>query len=429
MSKQKVSEMDQKYISILQEEMVVALGCTEPIAIAYAAAKAREALGKFPESAMISCSGNIIKNAMGVVVPNIGGMKGIKASVIAGLIGGSADHELEVLSSVEPGHLKKIQELVDSDFCQIKQLDSDAPLHIIVSLKTGNDTSTTEIKHAHTNVYRITKNDQILFENIIDQDLYLGTMTNRDLLTVEGIFQFAERADIDEIKELLERQIAYNMAIAEEGLAGHYGVRIGKTLLQGMPDCTWTKSKAYTAAASEARMSGSIMPVVTNSGSGNQGITCSVPVIVYAREHNADHDALLRALVLSNLLTIHQKTKIGRLSAFCGAVSAGCAAGAAISYLAGGGIEEISRTVTNTLANIPGIICDGAKPSCAAKIASSVDAGIMAHLISMDGSAYEAGSGIIKENVEETISMVGSMASNGMADTDIEILRIMLEPK
>ena len=421
-------ELFEKYIAILEEELVVALGCTEPIAIAYAAAKAREALGEFPDTAEIACSGNIIKNAMGVVVPNAGGMKGIQASVVAGLIGGVAEKELEVLSHMTQEDMDRVRELVESGFCQVEHLDSDAALHIIVNLKKGENHSSTEIKYSHTNVYRITRNGETLFENIVDQDKYLGTMTNRNVLRVDGILDFAENVELDRIAPLLEKQIAYNMAIAEEGLRGGYGVNIGRTLLTGLSDNVWTKIKAWTAAGSEARMSGSIMPVVTNSGSGNQGITCSVPVVVYAREMGMDREAFLRALVVSNLLTIHQKTKIGRLSAFCGAVSAACAAGAGITWLAGGRMPEVSRTLTNTLANIPGMICDGAKPSCGAKIASALDAAIIGHLIAMEGSAYEAGTGIIKEDIEETISMVGSMASNGMATTDIEILRIMLAP-
>lgn len=421
------SEKYKKYISILNEELVTALGCTEPIAIAYAAAKAHEVLGMFPDKAEIECSGNIIKNAMGVVVPNAGGMKGIQTSVVAGIIGGSAEKELEVLSGITQQDIVKITELVEKGFCTVKQLESDASLHIIVHLFSGSERATTEIKYSHTNIFRITKNEEVVFENIVDPLKYMGVMTDRSILTVEDIVDFANTVCLKDIEELVNRQIEYNMAIAIEGMIGVYGVEIGKTLLEGAGDSIWTKIKAYTAAASEARMSGSIMPVVTNSGSGNQGITASVPVIVYGREKQIESEKILRALVLSNLLTIHQKTKIGRLSAFCGAVSAACASGAAISYLDGGEFEEITGTIVNTLANVPGIICDGAKPSCAAKIASSVDAAIMAYLISKKGSFYEPGTGILKYDIEQTISMVGTMANKGMAATDIEILRIMLE--
>lgn len=419
----------ENYLAILNEELVTALGCTEPIAIAYAAATARNILGADPDSAEIECSGNIVKNAMGVVVPNAGGLKGIQASVIAGLIGGVAELELEVLSKVTSEDIAKIRTLVDSGYCKVKQIESDAQLNIIVHVAKNDDQVSVEIKHAHTNIYRIVKNGRVLFENTLDHGSYLGSMTDRSGLTVKDILEFAETVDLKDVKELIEKQIKYNMAIAEEGLKENYGVRIGKTLLGGMSNNVWTKVKAYTAAASEARMSGSIMPVVTNSGSGNQGITASVPIIVYARETKAGHEQLIRALVLSNLLTVHQKTKIGRLSAFCGAVSAACAAGAGITYLSGGGIDHICNTIVNTLANTPGIICDGAKPSCAAKIATSLDASTMAHLLSCQGTSYEAGSGIIKRDIEKTIAMVGSMAANGMGSTDHEILRIMLDQR
>lgn len=419
----------ENYLAILNEELVTALGCTEPIAIAYAAATARNILGADPDSAEIECSGNIVKNAMGVVVPNAGGLKGIQASVIAGLIGGVAELELEVLSNITNEDIPRIQALVDSGFCKVRQIQSDAQLNIIVHVTKDDDHVSVEIKHAHTNIYKIIKNGRILFENSIDHGRYLGSMTDRSSLTVKDILEFAQTVDLKDVKALIEKQIKYNMAIAEEGLKENYGVRIGKTLLGGMSDHVWTKVKAYTAAASEARMSGSIMPVVTNSGSGNQGITASVPIIIYARETNLSHEQLIRALVLSNLLAVHQKTKIGRLSAFCGAVSAACAAGAGITYLSGGGIDQICSTIVNTLANTPGIICDGAKPSCAAKIATSIDASIMAHLLSSQGTSYEAGSGIIKRDIERTIAMVGSMASNGMSSTDHEILKIMLDQR
>lgn len=416
------------YIAILEEELVVALGCTEPIAIAYAAAKARETLGAFPDSVEISCSGNIIKNAMGVVVPNAGGLKGIQASVIAGLIGGVSERELEVLSAMTPSDIEQVKHYVDEGLCTVNQLESDASLHIIVKVYANDESATTEIKYSHLNVYRISKNNEIVFESIVDKDKYLGTMTNRGILSVEGILDFVDQLDTSDIRNLITTQIEYNMAIAEEGISGQFGVEIGKTILSNMPDNIWTKLKAYGAAASEARMSGSIMPVVTNSGSGNQGITCSVPVIMYAHEIKASEDNLIRALALSNLLAIHQKSAIGRLSAFCGAVSASCAAGAALTFLDGGTRQEITHTIVNTLANVSGIVCDGAKASCAAKIASSIDAATMAHLISKKGAAYEAGDGIIKDDIEQTIAMVGSMASKGMASTDIEILRIMLAP-
>ncbi len=407
--------------------MVPALGCTEPIAIAYAAATARDVLGVFPSKVKIYCSGNIIKNVKSVIVPNTGGLKGIEASALAGIVGGKAEHEMEVLSNLDKRHASKISGLLEMSVCQVEALDSDKSLHIIIEVSAGQDIASVEIQNFHTNIVKIEKNGQTVSEKSMSAESYLGTLTDRSILNVEDIYRFAGTVDIEKVRSLVEQQMENNMAIAGDGLKGRYGVNIGATLLNYGPAGIFNKIKAYTAAASEARMGGSELPVTTNSGSGNQGIASSVPVIIYAREKGIGEEQLIRALVLSNLLTIHQKTLIGRLSAFCGVVSASCASGAAITYLAGGSLEQIKMTIANTLANVSGIVCDGAKPSCGIKIAASLDAAIMAHLLAMDNKAYLPGDGLVKSNIEDTISSVGRMARDGMKETDKQILKIMLE--
>ncbi len=416
------------YIEILTEELIPALGCTEPIAIAYAAAKARELLGCFPEHAVLECSGNIIKNVMSVRVPNCEELTGIKASMLAGLVGGKAEKQLEVLSEINSEHIAAVKKLLANDFCEVKLLSTDANLHLLLKLTAGNEYITVEIKNAHTNLYRIEKNGQVVFQQNENDDKYLGSFTDRRILSVKGIYEFANSVPLERIRDLIAKQIDCNMRIAEAGLQGDYGVNIGQIMLAG--ECgqsVSTKIRAYAAAASEARMSGCVLPVVTNSGSGNQGIAASIPVIIYARENGLSEEKLYRGLVFSNLLTIHQKTLIGRLSAFCGAISASCASGAAITYLKGGSLAQINKTIINMLANVSGIVCDGAKPSCAAKIASCLDAAYISHLLAMEGKQYQHGSGIVKEDVECTISAIGRIAHDGMRATDAEILKIMLE--
>ena len=416
-----------KYLAILQEELVPALGCTEPIAIAYAAAKARDVLGGLPSYIKVSCSGNIIKNVKSVVVPNTGGLKGIEVSALAGVVGGNADYGMEVLSQLNKRHAQEVSGLLQKGICEVSALDTNITLHIIIEVYADTETAKVEVQDLHTNIVRIEKNSRTIYEKFASTESYLEKMTDRSILNVDDIFYFAETVELEKIGTLLEQQINNNMAIAKEGLKGQYGVDIGNTLLHGGQASAFNKMKAYTASASEARMGGSELPVTTNSGSGNQGIASSVPVIVYAQEKGISKERLLRALVLSNLLTIHQKTLIGRLSAFCGVVSASCASGAAITYLAGGGLNQIKMTITNTLANVSGIVCDGAKPSCGIKIAASLDAAIMAHLLAMNNRAYLPGDGLVKADIEDTISSVGRMARDGMKETDRQILSIMLE--
>lgn len=415
-----------EYIRILEEELVPAMGCTEPIALAYAAAKAREVFGGMPDHVTAWCSGNIIKNVRCVTIPNSGNMMGIEAGVTLGMVGGEAGRQMEVLESVTPEDIQEAKRLLSEGFCTTRLLDSPAPLHIRLHLTGKGGEVLLEIRHAHTNITRIEKNGNVLFAGEEDEE-ELKAGADRSLLNLDSIKEFADTVNIGQVRELLDRQIRCNMAIADEGMSGNYGLGIGRVLREDYSDTVETRMKAYTAAGSEARMGGCELPVIINSGSGNQGIASSVPVIVYAREKGLSEEQCLRALAFANLLTIFQKEFIGKLSAFCGAVSASCSSGAAITYMAGGTMEQIRMTIANTLADIPGIICDGAKVSCAAKIASSLDAAFMAHHLAMRGKAYEAHTGILKEETGKTISTVGYIGKEGMKQTDKEILKVMLE--
>lgn len=417
--------LQEEYIKILEEELMPAMGCTEPIALAYAGAKVRETLGKMPERVVAKCSGNIIKNVRCVVIPNTDGMVGIESGVMAGIVGGDASKCMEVLLSMTPETIAQTRRMIQQGICQVEFLDSVIPLHIILELYAGEESATIEIKHAHTNITKITKNGETVFENDSD-DGSSYSYADRSLLSIEGIKNFADEVDIALIREMLDKQILCNMNIAYEGMSKDYGLGIGRIIKASYPDSVVTRMKYYAAAASEARMGGCDMPVVINSGSGNQGITSSVPVIVYAREMDICQEKLYRALAFSNLLTVYQKEFIGKLSAFCGAVSASCSSGAAVTYLAGGSLEDIKNTIENTLADIPGIICDGAKISCAAKIATSLDAALMSHYMAMQGKVYQADTGILKDEVGQTISSVGHIGREGMRQTDKEIIRIML---
>ncbi len=423
----------QNYVNILKEELVPALGCTEPIALAYAAAKARQVLGCEPEKIVAECSGNIVKNVKGVIVPNSGNLFGINAAAIVGVLGGDADMALEVLHDVPPEAIKRTKELVDTDYCEVKLLKTTHTLHIKMHCYKGNSSSMVEIRDLHNNIVCIEKNGKNIHIQQSESDAssgkgkYYGVMTDRDILNVADIVEFAKTVNIDDIRDTISRQIKYNTAISNEGMTGNYGVAIGPTILAANGDGINSKMKAYTAAGSEARMCGCILPVITNSGSGNQGITSSIPLVVYARENNIDEETLYRALVLSNLMTIYQKAHVGRMSAFCAAVSSGTSIGAALTFMKGGSTSQICMAIQNSLANTSGIVCDGAKASCAAKIASALDGGIMGHNIAMNSKTYEPDTGILKKSVDDTIKSVGRMAAEGMRTTDVEILDIMLE--
>ena len=413
------------YLNILKYELVPALGCTEPIAIAYAAAKARQVLGEFPEYVEMHLSGNIIKNVKGVTVPNSGGLKGIDVAAVLGIVGGNADRALEVLSEVSPEDISRTRELISQKICSCSLVENVDNLFITAIVTSGEHSASVTIEHQHTNITKITKDGEIILDNP-----YRSTEAaaiDKSLLTVKDILDFADQVRMEDIQPVIDRQIKLNSAIAQEGLDNNYGAQIGKTLMHVWGKSVTTRACARAAAGSDARMGGCSMPVVINSGSGNQGISCSVPLIVYAREMELPDYSLYRALVFSNLLTVYQKQYIGKLSAFCGAVSASCAAGAAITYMVGGDISLIKKTIENTLANIPGIICDGAKISCAAKIAACLDAAFLAHHLAMNGQSYAPYTGILQEETAETISCVGQIGKDGMKETDREILKIMLE--
>lgn len=416
----------ESYLKILEEELIPAMGCTEPIAVALAAAKAREALGMEPERCRVEVSGNIIKNVKAVTVPNTGGLKGIEASAAAGIAAGRADLGLEVLSQVTKEEIEAMRALLER--CEIKVVPAqgDRVFFINVMVMAGEHYGCCEIVDFHTNIVRVQRDTEILFQ----AEAAAGgekDQTDRSVLSVEEIVAFADCLDSADVEEVLGRQIAYNTAISEEGLKGGWGAEVGKTLRGLYGDDVAVRAKAAAAAGSDARMSGCELPVIIVSGSGNQGMTTSLPVIEYARDMGASDEELYRALAVANLITIHQKTGIGRLSAFCGAVSAGCGAAAGIAYLRGGRFEVIAHTVANALAICSGMICDGAKPSCAAKIASAVDAGLMGyHMYVNGGHQFVGGEGIIKKGVENTIDNVGRLARMGMRKTDEEILNIMV---
>lgn len=419
-------ELYQNYLRILEEELVPALGCTEPIAVAYAAAKARETLGSFPEKMTAECSGNIIKNVKGVVVPTTGDLRGTRAAAILGAVGGDAGRELEVLTSVKPQDVERVRALLDEGLCEEKLLETPAKLHIIIRMEGGGHSSMVEIIHSHTGIVRIEKDGQVLLDVPHTEEEADTARTDRTCLSITDILAFADQVDIKDVSAILDRQIEYNTQISKAGLKGGYGAEVGATLLSTYGNDVKVRARAAAAAGSDARMSGCEMPVVINSGSGNQGMTASLPVIEYAKELGVDRVKLCRALCVSNLVAIHQKTGIGKLSAYCGAVSAATGAGAGIIYLYGGSEEDVSKVIVNTLGNVSGIVCDGAKPSCAAKIASCVDAAILAINMAMKDRFFRPGEGIVKSDVEATIASVGELARDGMRQTDTEILKIMV---
>lgn len=413
------------YVQILREELIPAFGCTEPIALAYAAAIAAGELGKYPTGVLVEVSGNIVKNVKSVIVPNTGGMNGIEAAVAAGIVAGKPEKKLEVIADIEERQIADIRKFMESTRIQVNLADSEYIFDIGVILFNEEESVKVRIVGEHTNVVLIEHNGRVILKKDITADRTASDMTDRSVLNIQDIVEFANIAEIADVQEILDRQIAYNMAIAQEGMKNNYGANIGKVLLHTYGDDVKTKARAYAAAGSDARMNGCSLPVVICSGSGNQGITASVPVIVYAIELGIEKDRLYRALLVSNLATIHQKTGIGRLSAYCGAISAGCGSGAGIAYLLGDGYEEISHTLVNGLAIVSGIICDGAKASCAAKIATAVDAGIMGYAMYKQGQQFHAGDGIVAKGIEANITNIGLLAKEGMRETDKEILTIM----
>ena len=413
------------YVEILQQELMPAMGCTEPIAISYATAKARDVLGCLPEKVIIEASGNLIKNVKSVTVPNTDGLKGIEAAAAAGIIAGKSDKLLEVISEVSDEQKEEIKKLLEKNIITVKLADSDIVFDLIVTLFAGEDVVKVRIVNEHTNIVNITKNGEVLLDKPLGCNG--GTKLDENLLTVDGILEFAKTCNIDDVRDVIKRQIEYNTAIADEGIKNPWGANVGKVILNSNDsNDVRIRAKARAAAGSDARMSGCEMPVVINSGSGNQGITVSVPIIEYAKELNSTEEELYRALILGNLLGLHQKAGIGRLSAYCGAVSAGCSAGAGIAYLMHESDDVIKHTIVNCLAITSGIICDGAKPSCAAKIASSIDAAFLALEMAKNNQQFRGGEGIVKKGIENTIVSVAKLGKDGMRETDKEILHIMI---
>lgn len=401
------------------------MGCTEPIAIAYAGAIAREHLGCLPERVEIEVSGNIIKNVKSVIVPNTGGMRGIEVAAAAGIVAGDAAKELKVISEVSTEAVAVIHKFLESTPITVNFSDSKKIFDIMITVYGNGHSAYVRICEFHTNIVEIREDDKYVLQKDIAVEDSLG-FTDRGFMNVQEIIEFADTARIEDVKDILDLQIECNVNISEEGLAGDYGANIGKVLLKTYgTDDVKIRAKAKAAAGSDARMNGCEMPVVINSGSGNQGITASIPVIEYAKELGVSDEKRYRALLVSNLITIHLKSGIGRLSAYCGAVSAGCASGAGIAYLYGGGVDEVSHTIVNSLAITSGIICDGAKASCAAKIATAIDAGILGYNMYKEGQQFYGGDGIVSKGVENTIKNVGQLAKEGMATTDQEILKIM----
>lgn len=414
----------QIYVQILKEELVTAMGCTEPIAISYAAAKARAVLGELPEKVVVKASGSIIKNVKSVVVPNTGGLRGIEAAAAAGVVCGNENKKLEVLSEIESEDIERIKGYLGQADIKVEYQETGRTFDLSVCVYKEHSQACVRIADYHTNIVQIEKNWELIRDDLKDEKI---EKANRDVLSMENIWEFVRCADIEDVKETLDKQIECNMKIAREGIRGNYGANIGSILLKMEGDSVQVRAKAMAAAGSDARMNGCGLPVVINSGSGNQGITCSVPVLVYGESLNCDIEKIYRALLLSNLTAIYIKAGIGTLSAYCGAVSAGAAAGAGIAYLHGGGYEEIKHTVVNALAIVSGIVCDGAKASCAAKIASSVEAGIVGYYMYLNEQEFCAGEGIVAEGIDRTIENIGILGKEGMKETNKKIIEMMIK--
>ena len=420
--------MDQKlydsYVKILKNELVPALGCTEPIAIAYAAAKAREVLGQMPESIELCCSGNIIKNVKGVKVPNSNGLKGIDVAATLGVVGGCAERELEVLEDVTEADIENTKKLVQQGFCTCTLKEGVENLYIVAKVIAGEHSAEVTIVNRHTLISRIVKDGEILYQIAAHEDS--PEYVDKSVLNVKDILEFADTVKIEDIKEILDRQITMNSAISDEGLRHPYGAQVGRTLLNEYGNDVKIRARARAAAGSDARMSGCSLPVVINSGSGNQGMTVSLPVIEFAKEWNVSQEKLYRALVVSNLIAVHQKKYIGSLSAYCGVVSAACGAACGICYMLGYPYEVVCETITNTIATVGGMVCDGAKSSCAAKISTALQTALLGMKMGLHDRAFQPGEGLVEDDVEETIRSIGRMGRDGMHSTDLEILNIML---
>lgn len=418
------------HLSVLKNNLQLALGCTEPIAAAYAAAKAKAVLGAVPSRMTIDCSGNIIKNVNGVVVPNSNGLKGLDVAAVLGLVGGDAARQLEVLEDITDADIEKTKALIAQGFCTCRLVENVENLYIRVLLETDDGHSAEVVmRDYHTNITHIEKDGKVLLDatSAPTDKPAQNAAGNPALLNIENILEFAESAKLEDVAEIIERQIACNSALSREGLTNPWGVQMGATLLAACGDSLQVRARAAAAAGSDARMSGCTLPAVINSGSGNQGITVTMPVVVYAQALGVDHERLIRALVVSNLISVHQKKYIGSLSAYCGAVSAATGAACGIAWMSGEPYQVICDTIVNSIATSGGVVCDGAKPSCAAKIAIAVEMALNALELAKLGRVFQPGEGIVKKDAEETIKSVGRMAKSGMKSTDVEILNIMLE--
>ena len=419
-------ELSAQYVALLRRELIPALGCTEPIAIAYAAARARRLLGCMPTSMTVHCSGNIIKNVKSVIVPTTNGLRGIDTSAILGALAGDPELGMEVLRNIKPEQVEHVRQLRDTGMCKILPLKSTANLHILLEVSGNGHSALVEIRDAHTNIIREERDGMVVTGMASGcASPTCGEQGYCDL-SIENIYWYAKTVNLSEIEPILEKQLDYNMAIAQEGLRGEWGAQVGKTLLAS-GDSLANRAAAYAAAGSDARMGGCVLPVIINSGSGNQGMTVSLPVIVFAQEKRLSREEILRALALSNLVALFQKSFIGKLSAYCGAVSAACGSAAGIAYLCGDSLEVIEDTVVNTIANVSGMVCDGAKSSCAAKIATAVQAGFLGHEMAIRGHAFRNGEGLVKSDADKTVEVFGRMAREGMRTTDEEILRLMVD--
>lgn len=416
----------QQYLNILREELRPAMGCTEPIALALAGARVRELLGKLPDRVEVKVSGNIIKNVKSVIVPNTGGLHGIGPAVCVGIVAGDAAKELQVVSTVSDEQRTALKAFLETAKLDIQPAPSDLVFDIDIAVYSGDEFARLRIVNHHTNIVHMEKNGDVLLDLPVAESSE-DRLTDKSCLNIESIVEFADCVDIEDVRECVGEQIRCNMAIAEEGLKGNWGANVGSVLLARQGGLLTKKAAAYAAAGSDARMSGCEMPVIILSGSGNQGITASVPVVVWARETGKSEEELLRAVTLSDLVTIFQKAGIGRLSAYCGAISAGCGAGAGIAYLQGGRFRAVAHTVVNSVAILSGTICDGAKPSCAAKIAAAVDAGVLGCDMFMENQQFYGGDGIVTKGVDKTVDNVGRLAREGMKETDKTILKIMLD--
>ena len=419
-------EIYQEYITILREELVPAMGCTEPIALAFAGAKCREVLGCMPDRVEVKASGSIIKNVKSVIVPNTNKLRGIPVAIAAGIVGGKSDLQMQVIAEMEKEQIAAIGKFVDTVPIKVEALDEGHVFDILAKLYAGDDCVTIRIMDYHTNIVYLDKNGEVLIENLPEATA-ISVDKEKKVLSMKGIWEFANTVKIEDVEDIIQRQMDCNWAIAMEGMTNHYGANIGKVLMDSYGKSTPNLACAMAAAGSDARMNGCEMPVVVNSGSGNQGMTVCLPVMVYAKTMRADREKRIRALVLSNLIAIYEKTGIGRLSAYCGAVSAGAAAAAGVAYLHGEDYETVIHTVVNALAASSGIVCDGAKASCAAKIALSVYSGLMGYEMYKRGQQFKAGDGLVAKGVEATLDNIAALASQGMYETNLEIIRMMTQ--